>query len=101
MMLVTRSRFRLLATSALLLGTFHLAVAAAQVEQPDITPDEARAIARDAYIYGYPMVDAYRVHYSYFVDRDDPEFKAPWNQLRNTPRVYTPEDNLCRGYSLD
>ena len=39
MMLVTRSRFRLLATSALLLGTFHLAVAAAQVEQPDITPD--------------------------------------------------------------
>ena len=25
--------------------------------QSNITPDEARAIAKEAYIYGYPMVD--------------------------------------------
>src|ERR1700733_5224826 len=54
--------------------------------------DEARAIAKEAYIYGYPLVDNYRVEYSYFVDRQDPEFKAPWNQITNIPRVFTPAD---------
>jgi hypothetical protein len=58
----------------------------------DATPAEARAIAKEAYIYGYPMVDGYRVQYEYFVDRQNPEFKAPWNQIRNIPRVYTPDD---------
>ena len=41
---------------------------------------EARAIAKEAYIYGFPMVDNYRVHYAYFVDRNGPEFKAPYRQ---------------------
>ena len=58
----------------------------------DITPAEARDIAKEAYIYGYPMVDGYRVQYSYFVDRQNPEYKAPWNQIHNMARVFTPED---------
>ena len=40
--------------------------------QSSVTPAEARAIAKEAYIYGYPMVDGYRVQYSYFVDRQNP-----------------------------
>lgn len=69
--------------------------------QSNITPNEARAIARDAYIYGYPMVDAYRIHHAYFVDRNNPEFKAPWNQIRNTPRVYTPDDKTIQTPNSD
>ena len=57
-----------------------------------LTAQEARAIVKDAYIYGYPMVDSYRIEHAYFVDTTSPEFKAPWNQLRNIPRVFTPED---------
>jgi hypothetical protein len=57
-----------------------------------VTPAEARAIARDATIYGFPMVDNYRVHYSYFIDASNPEFKAPYNTLFNIPRVFTPAD---------
>jgi hypothetical protein len=57
-----------------------------------LSPDEARAIAKEAYIYGYPLVDNYRIEYSYFVDRENPEFKAPWNQITNIPRVFTPAD---------
>ena len=34
---------------------------------------EARAIAKEAYIYGSPMVDSYRVTYAYFVARGNPE----------------------------
>ena len=59
---------------------------------PAVSADEARAIAKEAYIYGYPMVDGYRVMYTYFQDSENPEFKAPWNQIRNIPRVFTPDD---------
>lgn len=69
--------------------------------QTSITADETRTIARDAYIYGFPVVDNYRVQYAYFVDRDNPEFKAPRNQIRNTPRVYTPEDKTVQAPNSD
>lgn len=54
--------------------------------------EEARAIAKEAYTYGYPMVDAYRVMYTYCEDTANPEFKAPWNHICNIPRVFTPKD---------
>jgi hypothetical protein len=69
--------------------------------QTNVTPTEARAIAKDAYIYGFSVVDSYRVQHAYFVDRDNPEFKAPWNQIRNTPRVYTPEDKAIQTPNSD
>lgn len=65
------------------------------------TPDEARTIAKEAYIYGFPLVDNYRVEYSYFVDRPDPEFKAPWNQIANIPRVFTPADTAVQTPNSD
>jgi hypothetical protein len=57
-----------------------------------ITPAEARAIAKDAYIYANPLADSYRILYGFFVDRKNPEYKAPWNQIKNLSRVYTPDD---------
>ena len=60
--------------------------------QTNVSPAEARAIAKEAYIYSFPLVDNYRVEYSYFVDSSSPEFKAPWNQITNIPRVFTPAD---------
>jgi len=54
-----------------------------------ISPAEARAIAKEAYIYGFPLVDSYRVQYSYFVDHSSPEFKAAWNTLYNTAGLHT------------
>ena len=62
---------------------------------------EARAIAKEAYIYGFPMVDSYRVQYDYFVNRESPEFKAPWNQIRNIPRVFTPADTAVQTANSD
>ena len=53
----------------------------------EVSPVEARAIAKEAYIYGFPMVDGYRIQYAYFVDHDNVEFKAPWNQIRNVPLI--------------
>jgi hypothetical protein len=67
----------------------------------EISPIEARAIAKEAYIYGFPLVDNYRVEYSYFVDHQDPEFKAPWNQITNIPRVFTPADTAVQTPNSD
>ena len=54
------------------------------VQAQEVTPTEARQIAKEAYIYGFPMVDNYRVQHAYFVDTKNPEYKAPWNTLYNT-----------------
>ena len=62
---------------------------------------EARAIAKEAYIYGYPLVDSYRIMHAYFVERENPEYKAPWNQLRNFSRVFTPEDKAVQTPNSD
>ena len=69
--------------------------------QISVTLAEARTIARDAYVYGCPMVDSYRIQHAYFVDPKNPEFKAPWNQIRNIPRVFTPEDKAVQTPNSD
>ena len=69
--------------------------------QTSVTPAEARAIAKEAYIYGFPMVDHYRIQYSYFQDKSDPNYKTSWNQLINIPRVYTPEDTAIQTPNSD
>jgi hypothetical protein len=91
------SKLRALTVAGVLLS----ALGATTVSASPLTADEARAIARDAYIYGFPLVDNYRVQYSYFVDRNSPEFKAPWNQLHNTARVYTPDDQAIQTPNSD
>ena len=66
-----------------------------------LTPEQARAIAKDAYIYGFPMVDSYRIQYSYFVDKNNPEYKGEWNQVHNTARVSTPADTALQTPNSD
>lgn len=54
--------------------------------------DEVQKIAEEAFIYGFPMVMGYGVLYEYAVDTRSDQFKAPFNQIYNTARVYTPND---------
>jgi hypothetical protein len=81
-----------------LLPFFLFTAAQAQIS---VSPAEARAIAKEAYIYGFPMVDSYRIQHAYFVDTKNPEYKAPWNHLVNTPRVYTPADTAIQTPNSD
>jgi hypothetical protein len=78
-----------------------LASAATSAQAQNVTPDEARAIAKEAYIYGFPMVDNYRIQYSYFIDVKNPEYKTTWNQIYNTARVYTPADTAIQTPNSD
>jgi hypothetical protein len=66
-----------------------------------MTPNEAGTIAKEAYIYGYPLVDNYRINYSYFVDAKSPEFKAPWNVIDSAARVFRPDDKAIQTPNSD
>lgn len=67
----------------------------------ELTPELARQIAKEAYVYGFPLVDNYRIQHAYFVQAGTKEFKAPWNQLVSNARVYTPEDKVIQTPNSD
>ncbi len=94
-MLITRRN--LLRGSAALSMTF----SNTSVFAASLSLDEARLVAKDATIYGVPMLENYRIMYSYFVDRNDPEFKGPWNTLNNVARVFTPDDKAIQTPNSD
>ena len=54
--------------------------------------EEARAIAKEAYVYGVALEDAYRVMYAFSVDTKHKEYKGPFNSVLNVARVFTPAD---------
>ena len=76
-------------------------IAVTTARAADITLAEARGIAKDAYIYGFPMVDNMRVQHSYFIDKGNKEYKAPYNTLFNIPRVFTPDDTAIQTPNSD
>lgn len=60
--------------------------------QNDVSPEEVAAIAEEAFIYGFPMVMNYGTLYEYAVDKSSSQYKAPFNEIYNTARVFTPQD---------
>lgn len=74
---------------------------ASQSAATEVSPEEARTIAKEAYLYANPMVDNYRVFYGSFVDETDSEYKTPINQLVNLARVYTYEDRAVQTPNSD
>src|SRR5688572_32982505 len=54
--------------------------------------EEVQTISEEAFIWGFPMVENYKTLAAYAIDEGGPQYKAPFNQIYNTARVYTPED---------
>jgi len=66
-----------------------------QTEKTDKSPPtiaETKAIAEEGFIYGLPIVMNYAVMYEYAVDKGGSQYKAPFNHIKNEPRVYTYKD---------
>jgi hypothetical protein len=53
---------------------------------------KAKDIAEAGFIYGLPIVMNYGVMYEYAIDRNSGQFKAPFNQIKNEPNVFTYKD---------
>lgn len=94
-------RIALLGSAAVVIAAYAQSPISTTANAAALSLDEARAIAKEATIYGFPLVDSYRVQYSYFVDRGGPEYKADWNTLFNNARVYTPDDKSIQTPNSD
>jgi hypothetical protein len=59
-----------------------------------ISPQDAGPIAKEAYIYGFPMVANYLTMYKQAIDTTSRDYRAPFNTLSNAANVATPEDKF-------
>ena len=60
---------------------------------PDgLNTEQFKTIAEQGFIYGLPLVMNYAIMNEYAVDSNSSQFKAPFNQIKNLPRVFTYKD---------
>jgi len=55
---------------------------------------DTRDIAREAYIYAFPMAANYQTLYKQAIDTTSHDYRAPFNTLTNAGSVATPEDKF-------
>ncbi|MDH3653873.1 MAG: DUF1254 domain-containing protein [Myxococcales bacterium] len=55
------------------------------------TPNEATAIAKEAYIYAFPMMENYRTMYVQAIDRTAPGYSGGFNELVHKTELLGPE----------
>jgi hypothetical protein len=58
----------------------------------ELSLEQTRAIAKEAYIYGVPMVSIYGTLHAFSIDKTNPQYKGPFNSVLNVARVFTPAD---------
>jgi hypothetical protein len=64
--------------------------AKAEPQKPGL--EEVKAIAEEGFVYGLPVVMNYGVMYEFVIDRNSGQWKAPFNEMFNDARVFTPAD---------
>ncbi len=47
---------------------------------------------QQAYIYGFPMIAAYKAMCEFTIDKTNSQYKAPFNQIRSDSKTFTPKD---------
>jgi len=64
----------------------------ATADSTAVSAEEARSIARDAYVYGFPLIMNLKTFYEYAIDADSPNYKGPVNEAACDARLFTPAD---------
>jgi hypothetical protein len=59
-----------------------------------LSASEARAIAKEAFIYGFPMAANYQTMYKQAVDTSSPDYRGAFNNVTSSKSVATPEDKF-------
>ena len=91
-MLTKRDLLRSAASAAIIASTAKSVSVHAQTSADRPGFFKAKDIAEAGVIYGLPIVMNYGVMYEYAVDRNSGQFKAPFNQIKNEPDVFTYKD---------
>jgi len=58
-------------------------------------------VAKNAYVYGFPLVDFYRIYAAFFLFPHSPVYKGAVDTLINTPSVFTPADTTVQTPNSD
>jgi len=67
----------------------------------NMSAEKAQVLYEKAYIYALPIIMSYKTMYAYAIDKGGANFKAPFNQIKNTARVYGPKDTAVVSANSD
>jgi hypothetical protein len=63
-------------------------------QQNQLTPEQAKQIAEEAYIYAYPMLDHYKMMFAMAIHPESGAYEAPFNILINKSTLLGPEHTV-------
>ncbi|MCK4749590.1 MAG: DUF1254 domain-containing protein, partial [Bacteroidales bacterium] len=74
----------------LLAGVF-ITLGACNPKEAALTPEQAKQIAEEAYIFAFPMIDNYKMMFAQAIYEKSPAYEAPFNTLKNKAILLGPE----------
>jgi hypothetical protein len=77
---------------AMLLAESLLAASCSKDNGPAREAASNKDTYQEAYIYGFPMLAAYKAMYQFNVDKTNSQYKTAFNQIWNDSKVFTPKD---------
>jgi hypothetical protein len=54
--------------------------------------EEVKSIMEEAYIYGFPMIAAYKAMYEFNIDKSSSQYKTGFDHIWNDSKTFTPAD---------
>jgi hypothetical protein len=66
-----------------------------------LTPQEAKQITEEAYIFAFSMLEHYKTMYVQAVNENNPAYRAPFNQVSHMRQLLTPEFTAVVGPNND
>jgi hypothetical protein len=60
-------------------------------KQEKLTPEQAKQIAEEAYIYAYPMIDHYKMMFAQAIYKESGAYEAPFNTFKSNSALLGPE----------
>src|SRR6516164_10988989 len=94
---VRSMRIRDRVSEIVLIGGACFVLAACNTNKPSeasLSPADARAIAKEAYIYGFPMAANYATMYKQAIDTSSKDYRGAFNTINSSKSVATPEDKF-------
>jgi len=68
-----------------------IALSSCNQKQEILTPEQAKQIAEEAYIYAFPMIDHYKMMFAQALYKESGTYEAPFNTLINKSTLLGPE----------
>jgi hypothetical protein len=75
-----------------LIGGLLLALLALTPLRAEVAPEQAKAIAQEAYIYAYAPIQSYNTWYKQAVDKNAPEYIGGFNVFKHYSQAFTPDN---------